>query len=313
MSYIEEDLGFESRRKTREQRIRERIAHMGGKDPKKVLEEEDKHEEERQRTQHPEMIGFDLPCRVCLLGGTGAGKTHTFVHKMLLDERCMKGKFRRIVCFSPTMMRDPEWRKIFTASKGFVHYDMYDDNIMHTIYKEQEWIFENARDLAEPILVYIDDNAYNTREGSNHEWLDRTYVSGRHLDISIVCCVQKKHMLSPVQFEQISNLLIWCTASQKSIDSVHEQMGAMLDKRQFQQIFADITQEEFAFMHLRKKKVGGTMQIWKGIQDECVIDNVNSITAIQKSQKLSNTYGQNYNNMQGPQNPNQIQLKTASQ
>lgn len=275
--------------------------------PYEVREKEEKKEEERQNEQHPESIGFDLPFRALLLGQSGAGKTHTFVNQMLLDPKCLRHRFRKIICFSPTMATDPVWKQIYTDDEAFVKFDYYDDDIMRQVYLEQRHIFRTCRELAEPILVYIDDNAYKIRDAKNHEWLDRTCVSGRHFDISVAILIQKKHMASPTQWEQATNMLIWGTASAKSLDSSHEQMGAMLDKKVYFRHFCEITSEPYAFMHCRKAKKGGVMQIWKGLT-ECIIDNVNSLSAMQRLEKA-----QNYQSQQGPTNPVSVLLKTAGQ
>lgn len=279
--------------------------------PKAAVAAEEKKEEQRKDEQHPEMIGFDLPFRALLLGQTGAGKTFAFVNQMLLDPRVLRHKFRKIICFSPTMEMDPVWQKIFTEDKNFVLYKDYDDEIMHRIFLEQRHIHKECRDLAEPILIFIDDNSYTTRQAKNHVWLDKTFVSGRHIDISVIILAQKMHMISPVQREQLSNMLMWCTASQKSLEASHEQMGAMLDRKDFYMHFCNITSKPYAYMHCRKAKEGGVMQIWDGLEI-CVVENVNSQSALQRAAKL-NLQGQSYQNQQGPQNPASVTLRTPGQ
>lgn len=276
------------------------------KNPKLVVAAEEKHEEQRKDAQHPDMIGFDLPFRALLLGQTGAGKTYAFVNQMLLDPRCLRHKFRRIICFSPTMEMDPVWNRVYTEDEGFVKYKDYDDEIVGQIYNEQREIFHQCRDLAEPILIFIDDNAYATRAAKNHRWLDRVCVSGRHIDISLVMLCQKLHMCSPTQREQLSNMCIWCTASAKSLEGVHENMGAMLDKKHFKHVFNQITSKQYAYMHCRKAKEGGHMQIWDGLEN-CLIPNVNELNA------LEDRVDSAYSNQQGPQNPNSTTLKINSQ
>lgn len=284
--------------------------------PRGVIDQEEKREEARQKEQHPEAIGFDIPFRALLLGGTGAGKTFSFVNKMLSDPACLRGIFRRIICFSPTMSMDPVWKRIYTEGKHFVMYHTYDDEIMRKIYDEQYQIFQECREMAEPILIFIDDNSFDTRAKDNHKWLDRTYVSGRHIDISVMQLCQKMHMMSPVQREQLSNMIMFSTTSKKSAEASHEQMGAFLDKDTFTQFFEQITAEPFKFMHCRKSKMGGVMQIWDGL-DKCLVDNVNKFSAQIRSREPRGTHPiistSSYQNQQGPQNSVGTSLHATSQ
>lgn len=249
-------------------------------DPEAKLAAEEKQEEDRLDAAHPHTVGFDIPFRAAFVGETGSGKTFTLTHQLLSDDASLKGRFRKIIIFSTTLSADPVWHRIYwDGAEDVIHFENFDDRIVGRIYQEQDEIFQVARHLAEPILIVIDDNAYTTREALNHANLDKVYYRGRHRDISVVHLVQKLEMLSPVQRNQLSNMLVWGTANKKSLDSVHEQMGSLIDKPVFQQIFLDIVgSQDFNFMHCRKARKGGYMQIWNGI-DDCVIENVSAMQA----------------------------------
>lgn len=234
-------------------------------------EQQEKRDADYEKSQPSE--GFRLPCRVAMVGSTGSGKTFTFINKMLTNPNVFKGKFRRIVCFSPTMKVDPVWQQVYTEDKGFVIYPKYDDEIVGRIFEEQMQIKELYPDDWEDVLIFVDDNAYETRSANNHKHLDRAMTIGRHARISIVVCVQKMVMLNRTQREQMSNFVLWSTMSSECLDAIQENCGAFVDKNALRELLRQNLAEQFSLMNIRKVK-GGVMQICKDI-DEVIIPNVN--------------------------------------
>ena len=237
----------------------------------------DKTDTEQVEEANQPLQGFRLPCRVMMLGGTGSGKTHAFIHDIMTNPNCLLGKFRRIVCFSPTMRMDPVWDAVYLDDNQMKIYDQYDDKIMAQIFSEQKAIKENSPAELDHVLAFIDDNAFNTRAKQNHEWLDKTFISGRHVKISVFCLVQKSTMMNPTQREQLSDICAWSTGSAHCIECIHSMMGAFMPKDIFLEYFQTITAPTHHYIHIRKGK-GGIMQILDGL-DNMIVENVNDLIA----------------------------------
>jgi hypothetical protein len=240
-----------------------------------VKKEETKEERHRKRRRQEKIdkeqagtgSSLHLPVRIDNVGPTGAGKTRESV-RWFRDLNILKGKFRVIVRCSPTAADDPEWEEIFTECPQFVHYDYFTDDIAKRLYEEQSAIPKKDRDH---VLLYIDDNAYGTREGEHH-WLDRCYVSGRHKKISIIKNIQKFQMSSPVQLEQLSDLNMWPSANENSQKAAYRYFGAGTNFNFFRDLYMSLTSQPYHFVHFQKAS-GGQTRVLEGL-DKVVLESL---------------------------------------
>lgn len=216
-----------------------------------------------------------LPTRLCMIGRTGCGKTTTLL-RLLTDPEYLMGRFRVIHVFSKTFKHDPEWEAVYVDPDAFFVHEEYDDNIVGQIMREQDEIKSKNPDLLEDVAIIVDDQGFGTssRRPTNIANFDNASFMGRCLRVSLIVLVQKRTMASATFRDQKSHCMAWSNASKITIEMLLDDIGGMMEKKLLRRIFRYCTSEAYSFMYVKQVK-GGIQQIFRGLEEEMIVNNVN--------------------------------------
>lgn len=220
----------------------------------------------------------ELPCRIMMVGRTGSGKTHTLVSGLLTDPNFLMGRFRVIHVFSKTLEMDPEWETVYRDPEAFFVYRDYDDAMVGRILQEQKDIKEKHPENLEDVLIIVDDQGFGTssRKPSVIRNFDEVAYMGRHFRISVIALAQRKSMASITFRDQKSHAFAWNNCSADMIKTLLDEIGGTMDRQILKQLFRYCTAGEYNFMYVKQVK-GGVWQIWKNLEEEELVSNVNAV------------------------------------
>jgi hypothetical protein len=201
------------------------------------------NQESKKKSQVERYPGIlEKPSIVILNSRKGSGKTTALVN-LLCDRRGWKGLYDRIFIFSPTFKTqyDILWKRI--SSEGVIVFENLSEPALMTIYTEQMACPETKT------LLISDDCDEQWRKSIDQQLVNRIMTNSRHLNLSLCFLSQRMMMLPPSIRSQLDCLCVWAASSYTELDSIHKEFSC-LPKREFLEIFHQVTSQSYHFLAL---------------------------------------------------------------
>jgi hypothetical protein len=206
------------------------------------------------------MVGA-LPSSMVVVGPSGSGKT-TLLNSLITD--IYRGSFERIYIFSPSIFVDYSWlpvrdyiekeMKITPTDDDPFYFDHYSEEALQHIIDTQHKIIKYMKEKSYKkmfnILILIDDMADCTDFMRSSKLLHQLYIRGRHNYISVCTAVQRYYCLAPIIRLNTRMIFIYKLRNQKDLDSIIEELSALVDKKTFIQIYEKATEQPFSFLYI---------------------------------------------------------------
>lgn len=188
---------------------------------------------------------FDIPFRVLLTAKSQQGKT-TLITNFLLNPNFYKGDFKPedIIIISPSLSND-EKLQVIVEELDIPDENLmedYDEEVVKALYDLIETEYEEAienKQKPKKKLIIMDDLGFsgalrNKRMGQ----ISRIACNGRHINLSLLVCVQAYSQASPVLRSNINGLIVFDT-SKKNIDAIAEEHNFLKSDKDFVCMFRD--------------------------------------------------------------------------
>lgn len=195
---------------------------------------------------------FDLPCRLCICGGSTSGKSTILVN---LLGRFYKDDFEpeNIYIISPSAYSDPKLDKLikFLEIPNSNVFEEMDENILNEIYfliTEDFKDHEEEKKIPPHYAIVFDDVGFSggLRRRTVGSIIERLFCNGRHYNISLFVCVQQYQQLMKCAREQASGFILFA-CGEKQLDSIAKEVSTV-PIEQFKQAFRDVTGKPYNFM-----------------------------------------------------------------
>ena len=203
-----------------------------------------------------------LPIRSVILGPSGSGKT-ILLQNMIMNiyDRC----FERVYIFSPSVNVDATWEPVrsYIEDKMDTHetdedkfyFDHYDKDSLEQIIATQNKIIleqkrKNKKKLFQ-ILIVIDDFADDPSFSRHSKLLHSLYTRGRHAMISTITATQKFNSIHPVIRVNATELYVYRLRNQKDLDTLIDEVSAVLDKKTLLNIYKKCTEQPYSFLYIK--------------------------------------------------------------
>jgi len=203
-----------------------------------------------------------LPIRSVILGPSGSGKT-ILLQNMIMNiyDKC----FERVYVFSPSINVDATWEpvKSYIEDKMDAHetdednfyFDSYDKDALEQIITTQNKIIleqkrKNKKKLFQ-ILIVIDDFADDPSFSRHSKLLHSLYTRGRHAMISTITATQKFNAIHPVIRVNATELYVYRLRNQKDLDTLIDEVSAVLDKKTLLNIYKKCTEQPYSFLYIK--------------------------------------------------------------
>ena len=206
------------------------------------------------------MVGA-LPSSMVCVGPSGSGKT-TLLNALITD--IYRGAFERIYIFSPSIFVDYSWipvrdyiekeLKLTQTEDDPFYFDHYSEealqNIIDTQHKIIKYMKEHKYQKMFNILILIDDMADCSDFMRSSKLLHQLYIRGRHNYITVCTAVQRYYCLAPIIRLNTRMIFIYKLRNQKDLDSITEELSALVDKKTFLSIYEKATEKPFSFLYI---------------------------------------------------------------
>jgi len=201
-----------------------------------------------------------LPMRSIVLGPSGAGKS-VLLSNMILD--VYRGCFNRIYIFSPSIDIDHTWNpvkeyiekdmKVLHSKEDPIYFSEYHSEDLERIIEMQGKITEHIKSKGNKlfnILIIVDDFADSPSFTRHSKILHGLYIRGRHSCISTITATQVFNCLSPIIRKNITELFVYRLRNQKDLDSVLDELTALIDKKTLLEMYQIATSEPYSFWYI---------------------------------------------------------------
>jgi GTPase SAR1 family protein len=206
------------------------------------------------------MLGA-LPSSMIVVGPSGSGKT-TLLNSLITD--LYRNSFERIYIFSPSIFVDAAWlpvrdyiekeMKVIPSEDDEIYFDHYSEeklqNIIDTQHKIIKYMKEHSYKKMFNIMVLIDDMADCSDFMRSSKLLHQLYIRGRHNFITVCTAVQRYYCLAPIIRLNTRMMFLYKLRNQKDLDSITEEISALVDKKTFLTIYEKATEQPFSFLYI---------------------------------------------------------------
>ena len=203
-----------------------------------------------------------LPIRSVILGPSGSGKT-ILLQNMIMNiyDKC----FERVYIFSPSVNVDATWEPVRSyiedkmdtheTDEDHFYFDSYDKDALEQIIATQNKIIleqkrKNKKKLFQ-ILIVIDDFADDPSFSRHSKLLHSLYTRGRHAMISTITATQKFNAIHPVIRVNATELYVYRLRNQKDLDTLIDEVSAVLDKKTLLNIYKKCTEQPYSFLYIK--------------------------------------------------------------
>ncbi len=179
---------------------------------------------------------FDIPFRVLLCAKSGSGKT-TLITNFLLNPNFYLKDYKGddIIIISPSLSND-EKLMVIVEEKEIPESNLfteYDEDIVKSLYDMLEEEYEERIEMGlkpKNKLIIMDDLGFsgalrNKRMGQ----ISRIACNGRHINLSLLVCVQAYSQASPVLRSNLNGLIVFDT-SKKNLDDIAAENNFVFEK-----------------------------------------------------------------------------------
>jgi len=220
--------------------------------PIQILKCKDKKEKHYKQKENI----FDLPMRVLCVGKSQFSGKSSFLLNILgqEDKRLYRDDFDEIYIFSGSLKSDTKVKNLINIHdipEENLH-DGYDEEMLEAIFDLTEEDYNEAMDNDEKpkhVLVILDDCSFDgSMKKKNNGILNKVFQNGRHINLSLIACLQKYSQAHTAQRENATGIVLW-SCSDKQLDLISEDHNTLEGgKKQFKKMFRTATSEPYSFM-----------------------------------------------------------------
>ena len=225
-----------------------------------------------------------LPIRSIVLGPSGSGKT-VLLANLILD--VYKSCFSRIYIFSPSIDVDYTWNpvkeyiekemKVSHSKEEPIYFNHYDPDALTDIIETQSKIIEYMKkqgsNKLHQILIIIDDHADDPTFTRQSKILHALYVRGRHHMISVITSTQKFNAIAPIIRVNATELYVYRLRNTKDLDTLIEEVSAVLDKKTLLQLYNLATSTPHSFLYIKLTESNKNNMFYINLNKKLVIED----------------------------------------
>ena len=191
-----------------------------------------------------------------VVGRKGSGKSHLVV-ELLMSDWC--GLYHDIIIISPTFQAQFKglWSKL--SPKGIIVHESITDELVEQLMRQTAG---STRDT----LLVLDDLGEDLRKMSQTV-LNKLVSNSRHYRLSIVCLHQKLTQAPTIFRANTDSFISFASCSFLEREALWREISTV-DRKTFNRIFAEATQQPHSFMVSTISK-GGALELYKN--DFCTV------------------------------------------
>lgn len=216
------------------------------------------------------------PFRTMVVGNSGSGKT---VLMLTLLNNFFKDYFDELWLFSPTYGVDDTWDSLdWPEDKVHVVKDFSEDEVQNLLDRQMNDIRRKGILKSKKVLLVADDQINSPQFLNSAVW--QSYMTlGRHENVSTLIATQKYNKLPFIWRAQMSNLFIFNSDNEEELETImNEQKLASLTRRQFRELFLDVTREPYHFLTINKQEARRSHRYRQNLDTPIVIDEQKALS-----------------------------------
>ena len=195
------------------------------------------------------------PLRMIISGPSGSGKG-ILTSEILL--RHHRGKYSKVYYMSASALVDDNLtplrryceEHLGQGPKDPCLYDTWDDQVLESILERQaavvEYTKKNKIRKKYHIAIVCDDFA-NERRVVRGGLLEKLYLSGRHINVSVFVLTQYYRLLSPAIRTNATCLAVFRMRNVKDLEAILEENSALIDKDRLKKMYDRAVAKPFGF------------------------------------------------------------------
>lgn len=188
---------------------------------------------------------FDIPFRVLITARSQQGKT-TIITNFLLNPNFYLNDFESddIWIISPSITNDPKLKVIIDEKEIDESHLMteYNEDVVKDLYDQleenYEYAIENKEKIPRPLIIMDDLGFSNSLRAKRMGQISRLACNSRHVNISLIVCVQQYTQASATLRSNINGLIVFDT-SKKNLDQISEENNYLKKDSEFVSMFRD--------------------------------------------------------------------------
>ncbi len=100
------------------------------------------------------------------------------------------------------------------------------------------------------IAIILDDLADDQHALRSSKLLHQLYIRGRHDYITTITSVQRYYCLAPIIRLNVRMIFLYKLRNQKYLDSITEELSALVDKKTFLSIYEKAIEKPYSFLYI---------------------------------------------------------------
>ena len=202
-----------------------------------------------------------------------------------------RNAYSRVYVFSPSCSRgvDPAWDAWRKHVRIHMHvpdeeqtmWDTWEPAVLEKLIERHKKVNAHLKAKQQKkgfvILVLVDDFADQGEKvmHSSTNILTSLFVRGRHLGCACWLLTQKQRIISLVCRTNFCWMLIWRLRNNKELQSILEELDALMDRRILLQMYNMATAEKHGFWYINLLNESDHM-FYKGFEQRMLVNNTNS-------------------------------------
>ena len=124
------------------------------------------------------------------------------------------------------------------------------------------------------ILIIIDDHADDPSFSRQSKLLHSLYTRGRHNMISTITSTQKFNAIHPIIRVNASDLYVYRLRNTKDLDTLIEEVSAVLDKKTLLQLYNLATSTPHSFLYIKLTESNKNDMFYINLNKKLVIEDI---------------------------------------
>lgn len=207
----------------------------------------------------------------------------TLLIRLITEDVFFKGKFDRVIIFSPTFFLDQKWTSVLNV-KGVLKkypyesteeridlvapqrekrrftgrirqedvYTEYDEEVLEELVDSQKEHQEmyGKEGMPKCLIIFEDAAGLNLFSGKTGTRYIKLITTLRHYNISIWTAIQSYKLLPRTVRVNCTNMIFFRICNKVELRKIHEEFPMVGDFNAWFDLFTDLTKEEYSFCHL---------------------------------------------------------------
>lgn len=197
---------------------------------------------------------FDLPCRLLIVGASQRSGKSNCVLNMIVRPEFYGNDFKgeNIFIVSGSLENDEKLKNLVKVKEIPEENLMleYDEETLEELYdilqEDYKDSIENKKKPENKLIIFDDMSFDGSLKAKAHGIINKMYMNGRHINLSTIITAQKYSDISTSTRENANGLILF-KCSNKQLDLIESDHNYLLNKKDFQKMFRDATDEKHTF------------------------------------------------------------------